>query len=684
MEDQHQPTTLIHLKVLIGLRVLRLGQARCGDFLCQILSDAGARIETLNTLGEGAPDIVVNDLGRGVEPPAGFALSQMAPQRAPKVYCNLISFPQGGPMGLPELEDAPILATMGLNRMQSGPPRPEPLPIPSYYAALMASILIVCGLMPGRHSGPTVEVEVSLFAAAMNILGRKMIRFDDPALRDPQSVNLMLPVSRMRRCADGRYLQPQGRYPNLVRRLFCAAGHPEWAEAAAAGLEYLATREELDLWNARMDAMFLARPAAEWEQVINEAGGAATMVRSHAEWRKLAQPHVSGIFFGPAEVPEMTGPGCVLHDGPPGSARGAPSAGHRPLAGVRVLDLTIIIAGPSMGRILADLGAEVTRIDAPDRVVNPILWMELNRGKRSLVLDLAQPEARTIARELAANSDVVVENFRFGKLERLGMGYRDVVRDNPSVIYASGNLFDQTGPWADRPGWDHNAQAATGMSQARAVDGRPRCLELPVNDFATGLLGALGVVLGLLHRDLTGKGARAAVSLARSATILQQRDLVQAPAVRESGLRVQTIECRGGWVSIYSRPGEALPPALWDDAKGIAPQDLCNRLVRQGLAAAVENTVADLIRSTVLDDTGIRHRWQHPDLGPFTGTVPTGRIGDLLMTPRDPAPLPGQDNARILAEVGRAADLPRLAAEGVVGGFDLFGQRKWASEPALG
>jgi crotonobetainyl-CoA:carnitine CoA-transferase CaiB-like acyl-CoA transferase len=259
-----------------------------------------------------------------------------------------------------------------------------------------------------------------------------------------------------------------------------------------------------------------------------------------------------------------------------------------------------------------------------------------------------------------------------------------VVGDNPGVIYASGNLFDQTGPWADRPGWDHNAQAATGMSQTRAVDGRPKCLELPVNDFATGLFGALGVVLGLLHRDLTGKGVKTAVSLARSATILQQRDLVETPAVRGSGLEVQTVECRGGWVSIYPRPGEPVPPDILDKAIDMAPHDLCARLTRHGLAAAVENTVADLTRSTVLDDTGLRHCWQHPDLGPFTGTVPTGRIGDFLMTPRDPAPLPGQDNAQILAEIGRADDLPRLLGEGVVSRFDLFGQRIWANEPAPG
>lgn len=673
--------------VLKGFSVLRLGRAPAGDFLCQILADAGAKVTAVDDAGtSGTPDIVINDLGRGVAIPAGFGFAEMARTNPDLVYCSLVSFPENGPAGLPELEDAPVLATMGLNRLDGGVPSAEPLRIPSFYGALVAAIYITCGLMPRNRAKGPIFIEVPLFAAAMNILGRKMIRFENSRLQDPQSVNLMLPISKIRKCADGRYLQPQGRYPNLARILFQAAGHPEWADAAADGLEYLADRAEMDMWNRRMDAMFLARPAAEWEQIINDAGGASTLVRSHEEWAAQEQPWRSGILRKRTGGEVEVGPGCLIEEGPmaPPAMVDAPEADpntlRRPLAGIRVLDFTIIIAGPSMGRILADLGADVIRVDAPDRVVNPVLWMEVNRGKRSLVLDLDAPEARSIARRLAQRSDVILENFRRGKLDPLGLGYQDVIKENPGIVYTSGNLFDQTGPWADRPGWDHNAQAATGMSWSRAGDGVPRCLQLPVNDYGTGLFGALGTLLGLLHRERSGRGSRVAVSLARSASILQQGELAGASPIRPSAIRARTVACRGGWVTAYLRPGQELPASAIKDAGTLDPASLRDRLSGLGFPAAVENTVSELRQSTLLDETGLRHSWNHPDFGRLFGTVPRGDMPGFLLSPRDCAPSPGQDNLDILSEIGLAAELPSYQAAGIVGSFPLFGQRKWATD----
>src|SRR5690606_3947201 len=152
----------------------RLGRARCGDFLAQILSDAGAEVTSLESIDSPQTpanyraDVVINDLGQGAAAPAGFSAAGMTGSRAPKVYCTLVSFPAVGPQGLPELEDAPILALLGLNRLRPCPPQQEMLAIPSYYGALLAAILISCALMPRNRRERVTEVEVSLFAAALN------------------------------------------------------------------------------------------------------------------------------------------------------------------------------------------------------------------------------------------------------------------------------------------------------------------------------------------------------------------------------------------------------------------------------------------------------------------------------------------------------------------------------------
>src|SRR5690606_30418741 len=127
----------------------------------------------------GAYDVVINDLGRGAGIPAGFTFTEMSRVCSDLVYCALVSFPERGPTGLPELEDGPILATMGLNRLAPEVVVHERLSVPSFYGAVMAAMYIVCGLMPRNRTGKAVYMEVSLFAAAMNILGRRMIRFEN-------------------------------------------------------------------------------------------------------------------------------------------------------------------------------------------------------------------------------------------------------------------------------------------------------------------------------------------------------------------------------------------------------------------------------------------------------------------------------------------------------------------------
>jgi crotonobetainyl-CoA:carnitine CoA-transferase CaiB-like acyl-CoA transferase len=188
------------------------------------------------------------------------------------------------------------------------------------------------------------------------------------------------------------------------------------------------------------------------------------------------------------------------------------------LEGLRVLDFTSQLSGPYCAMILGDLGADVVKVERPDRgddarAMGPFVagesapFMTFNRNKRSLTLDLKAPEALDIARRLAARADVVLENWRPGTAARLGLGWEDVRRLNPGAVYASISGFGQTGPYAVRGGFDRIAQGMSGlMSINGEEDGPPLPVPVPVSDIGTGMFAAIGILAALQARQRTGEG----------------------------------------------------------------------------------------------------------------------------------------------------------------------------------
>jgi crotonobetainyl-CoA:carnitine CoA-transferase CaiB-like acyl-CoA transferase len=188
------------------------------------------------------------------------------------------------------------------------------------------------------------------------------------------------------------------------------------------------------------------------------------------------------------------------------------------LDGVRVIDFGQYIAGPLAGMLLADQGADVIRVDPPggpmwDTPANAT-W---NRGKRSILLDLKSEAGRDVFWRLLADADVVAQNYRAGKLDKLGLSYEQVRQRKPDIIYASLNAFGHLGPWAERPGHEQFAQAATGMQCRFGGDGPPMVQPNPINDYGTGFMGAYAVALALLHRLRTGEGQHVDTALAYTA-----------------------------------------------------------------------------------------------------------------------------------------------------------------------
>ena len=196
-----------------------------------------------------------------------------------------------------------------------------------------------------------------------------------------------------------------------------------------------------------------------------------------------------------------------------------------PLAGLRVLELARILAGPWAGQILADLGADVVKVErkgagddtrgwgppfveaADGGHLDAAYFHATNRGKRSIELDFESEEGRRIVKKLAARSDVLIENFKVGGLAKFGLDYASLSKDNPRLIYCSVTGFGQNGPYAARAGYDLMAQGIGGiMDLTGAPDGEPQRAGVPVADIFTGIYSVVGILAAVIERERTGRG----------------------------------------------------------------------------------------------------------------------------------------------------------------------------------
>ena len=208
-----------------------------------------------------------------------------------------------------------------------------------------------------------------------------------------------------------------------------------------------------------------------------------------------------------------------------------------PLQGLRVLDLSRVLAGPWCGQILADLGAEVIKIERPVKGDDTREWgppflkdkdgretresayfLAANRGKRSVTVDITKEAGRELIRDLARKCDILIENYKVGDLAGKGLGYDDIAAINPAIIYCSITGFGQTGPRASEPGYDYLAQGMGGfMSITGVADGEPGAgpqrAGLAVADLTTGMYSVIGIMAALRHRDATGRGQRLDMAL---------------------------------------------------------------------------------------------------------------------------------------------------------------------------
>lgn len=308
---------------------------------------------------------------------------------------------------------------------------------------------------------------------------------------DGQPVQGFAELSGFFRTADG-WVRTHANYPHHRARLTALVGLPD-----DAGRPAFAER-------------LAALPAQELEDGAADAGAVVARVRTEREWRGSAPGQAAAS--GPLVRTEVRGTGTRTAGARSGARLGVTDA--TPLAGVRVLDLTRVIAGPVATRTLALLGADVLRVDPP--VPAEIGWQHLDtgQGKRSTVLDLRDAGDHRTAQDLLDRADVLVTGYRPGAVEALGL------RVPPGTVTGRVSAWGDAGPWAARRGFDSIVQAACGIALLEGRDGAPGALPAQALDHASGYLLAAGVVDALTLRDDDGLGRDVAVSLARTAAWL--------------------------------------------------------------------------------------------------------------------------------------------------------------------
>ena len=379
-----------------------------------------------------------------------------------------------------------------------------------------------------------------------------------------------------------------------------------------------------------------------------------------------------------------------------------------PLDGIRVVDLTQVMGGPFCTMQLGDLGADVIKVEPPSGDLSRSMggaqlemagddnapFFALNRNKRSIVLDLTQDKGRAVFMALARTADVVVESFRPGVTKRLGVDYATVCAVNPRIIYASISGFGQTGPYADRPGFDLIAQGMSGiMSVTGDPDGTPVKCGVPIADLSVGLIAVNGVLAALIAREKTGRGQHIDTSLFESALAMSVWETTEywatgtAPRAMGSAHRLsapyQAFRTSDGFVTLA-----ALTTQQWrqlcltidrvvlaDDSRfATNAARLANRpaLVREIEAALARATTAHWVErllaagvpagpihdfAQVFADvhTQARHMVEEID-HPAAGRVRTLgfplKMSDTPLRVRRAPPLLGQHSAEILRELG--------------------------------
>lgn len=372
-------------------------------------------------------------------------------------------------------------------------------------AAALAATGIAAAELWKLRTGRMQRVAVDVGPAAASLRSTAYLKIDGrppKALWDPFS--LFYPVK------DGRWVRFHTNYPHH----------------RAAALGVLGVEEDVEA---------AKKAAASWEglaleEAIHAAGGCAALVRSAAEW--AAHPHCAAVARQPLLEIERIG------DAP---AMPLPKA-DRPLSGVRVLDLTRVLAGPTAAKTLAEHGADVLKITAAHLPDSGETDIDTGIGKLSAQLDLREAAGMETLRTLVRGADVFSQSYRPGALAARGFSPEDLAALRPGIVCVSLSAWGPTGPWKDRRGFDSIVQCVSGMAEVQGAGGAPKLLPCSAIDYVSGYLMAFGAMVALARRAKEGGSWRVRVGLARVGKWIVDRGVVDFAGAVEPA--VATVETR--------------------------------------------------------------------------------------------------------------------------------------------
>jgi crotonobetainyl-CoA:carnitine CoA-transferase CaiB-like acyl-CoA transferase len=389
-----------------------------------------------------------------------------------------------------------------------------------------------------------------------------------------------------------------------------------------------------------------------------------------------------------------------------------------PLAGVEVVELGNLIAGPYCSMLLADMGADVTKIEPPSgdlgRVFGPHVgeasyyFAASNRGKKSVAIDPRAEETNPLVRKLCLEADVVVHNLRHGAMERMGLGYDDLVAENPGLVYAEVSAFGSTGPDADRAGIDILFQGESGMMSISGEDsGPPTKTATTVGDYLAGTNAAVAVCAALVGRATTGRGRKVDISLRDSLIAVQSTWNAMFFATGDQPGRVgtaslftaptQTFATADGYINLaivsdrhFAMLSEELDldvaddPAFATNSARVENMQTLGELVSAVFATAGTDTWLERLLARglpvgrvldfaeVFDDPQVRHNQmqvelEHPTLGPLPVTGSPIHVDGRQAIAAEAPPILGEHTLQVLTELGAtSAQIEELRLAGLV------------------
>jgi crotonobetainyl-CoA:carnitine CoA-transferase CaiB-like acyl-CoA transferase len=694
-----------------GKTAIRLDFARNADV------DAARRLIT------GA-DVVIENFRPGVMARCGLGAAEMTTLNPQLLYCSLPGFGHTDPRADQPGWEGIVNATTGLVAPSVREPGTEPsmslLPVASTFAAFIGFNCILAALLERQRSGCGQRIEVPLHDAvfeAIGTLGQQL----------PTT-----PVNPIHAAAGGDFRASDGSWVHLVLiapRHFRSFAQRYFASSwKARGLDdpaLLLHRPDLAAEaRERLGELIATKTAAQWRSDADALGIPLSITRTARQWMNEPQADAIRAVIDVADhelgATRQAGFPLTLHRTPaevrfgrrePARDAGAVlAAASRPstwlaqlrtarlectdepaLAGVRVLDLTQVLAGPTAGRILAELGADVIKINDPHGW--SIGHLYTNSGKHDLLLDISTAAGRDIALNVAARCDVVMQNFVRGTAERLGLGVRDVQAVNPQAIYASVSANTYAGPWGGQRGWEPLGQSPTGI-MLRNGGGVPRFSKLMVCDFGTGHLYAAAILLGLLHRARTGQAQQVEASLVQTGTYLQLPFLVESsscdpdqptgPPGRGPRALDHLYRAADRWIYLRADADQLRDVAHTMDFSLTDYEDAAltmtlaarfgsanaahwtERLGKAGIAAHVVCTIDEAMSSNTARARGLSVVRDHPGVGKVRSVGPGPRLSRTPARLTAPAAQPGARSAETLNALGWGHSWSELVRDEIV------------------